>query len=149
MHNALTHRELPDGVNLISAKGGKSKGWQDSKLYFGMSPNFLVNLLFIHAVTCVPIPDVIHTGKAKAKRTAGKHHNNNITLLNLPSLDEAELTDNNEESHDYYTRSKKRKNTADQKCDTSKEVNEFENLFTVDTYDWGWPSDDNDNTGTS
>ena len=30
------HRELPDGVDLISAKGGKSKGWQDSKLYFGM-----------------------------------------------------------------------------------------------------------------
>ena len=67
------HRELPDGVDLISAKGGKSKGWQDSKLYFGMSLYYqLVNLL-IHAVTRLPIPDTIRKKeKAKAKRTAGR-----------------------------------------------------------------------------
>ena len=29
------HRKLPDGVDLVSVKGGKSKGWQDSKIYFG------------------------------------------------------------------------------------------------------------------
>ena len=34
------HCELPDGVDLISAKGRKSKGWQDSKPYFGMSLNY-------------------------------------------------------------------------------------------------------------
>jgi hypothetical protein len=31
------HREAPDGYDMISAKGSKSKGWQDSKLFFGMS----------------------------------------------------------------------------------------------------------------
>jgi hypothetical protein len=30
------HRESPDGYDMISAKGSKSKGWQDSKLFFGM-----------------------------------------------------------------------------------------------------------------
>ena len=29
------YHELPDGYDVISAKGSKSKGWQDSKLYFG------------------------------------------------------------------------------------------------------------------
>ena len=38
--NLSFHRELPDGIDLISAKGGKSKGWQDSKLYFGMYPYY-------------------------------------------------------------------------------------------------------------
>ena len=71
------HRELPDGVDLISAKGRKSKGWQDSKLYFGMFPYYqLFNLLFIcRSVTRLPIPDAMRKKeKAKAKCTAGKHH---------------------------------------------------------------------------
>jgi hypothetical protein len=29
------HHETPDGYDFISAKGGKSKGWQEAKLYFG------------------------------------------------------------------------------------------------------------------
>ena len=59
-----------------------------------------------------------------------------------------ELTDIDEEieGHEYYTHSKKRRNITNREkphgCDTSKTVDTIENLFTVDTYDWRWPSDD-------
>jgi hypothetical protein len=31
------HHELPDRYDVLDAKGSKSKGWQDSKLFFGKS----------------------------------------------------------------------------------------------------------------
>ncbi|KAF8494785.1 hypothetical protein JB92DRAFT_2995342 [Gautieria morchelliformis] len=57
------HREMPDGYDVKSVKGCKSKGWQDTKLFF---------------VTRIPIPEIIEAmeditvqaqkGKGKAVR---------------------------------------------------------------------------------
>jgi hypothetical protein len=72
------HRETPDGYDFVQAKGGKSKGWQESKLFLGMwisltsIPRFAFNARTL--VTKVAIPGIMQSvkGKGKAKRSLGR-----------------------------------------------------------------------------
>ncbi|KAF8503160.1 hypothetical protein JB92DRAFT_2833419 [Gautieria morchelliformis] len=74
------HREVPDGYDFVDAKGGKSTGWQDSKLYL---------------VSRKRLSDVIHELEGKGASTSKR------------SASDAELEDEPELAHRHYTRSKK------------------------------------------
>ncbi|KAF8590168.1 hypothetical protein K439DRAFT_1612167 [Ramaria rubella] len=102
------HREKPDGYDAMSAKG-KSKGWQDSKLFF---------------VTRLPIPSIIdvidtlagHSHKGKGKSVVRKRA---VTQGNS----------DDEVTAKYSTRSKKRKLAAKS---TSSEVGE-KDVYVIDS----------------
>ena len=63
------HRELPDGIDLISTKGGKSKGWQDSKIYFGEPTSYIINM-----VKCVFMCSYSHAYSRSYTEIKGKGH---------------------------------------------------------------------------
>lgn len=50
------HCEFPDGIDLVSVKGGKSKGWQDSKIYFSE-----LTFYIIYTWTIIYISSYLHT----------------------------------------------------------------------------------------
>ena len=59
-HSHLSfYREFLDGVDLISAKGGKGKGWQDSKIYFGKLTFHIIGTVW-ELDFWVVIPPVFH-----------------------------------------------------------------------------------------
>lgn len=79
-------RNTPDGWDLLSAKAGKSKGWYESKLYFGTcstTQTIYCNIMFIVlSVTRYPIETIVREisagtstppsklkGKGRAKRS--------------------------------------------------------------------------------
>ncbi|KAF8505007.1 hypothetical protein JB92DRAFT_3122826 [Gautieria morchelliformis] len=93
---------VPDGYDFVDAKGGKSKGWQDSKLYL---------------VSRKQLSDVIHElegkGVSTSKRSAWKYIHYYLkrwqqTSLMVPIAD-AELEDEPELVHRHYTCSKKQR----------------------------------------
>ncbi|KAF8504064.1 hypothetical protein JB92DRAFT_3123106 [Gautieria morchelliformis] len=107
------HRELPDGIDFKDAKGGKSKGWQDSKLYI---------------VSQVPLEETLqllgNDGRRKGSTSKGKGKRKQ----------QASDSDSDPETR-YYTRSKKRQKLSVPESSISSKAT----ASADDKYDIEWP----------